>query len=99
MADPKRSEEMKASLGLPSDFHTAPTGTPSASPAPAVTPEHKLGATMVDHLKGLLGIAGKEPVPNGGLSAAGADGGGHNAGRTTGAIEAMNSGIKDGSTP
>lgn len=66
--------EMDKSMGRASDYQSGPSGFKGASlPADKdvgkVTPEHKLGASMVEHLKSLLNIADKEPVPNGGLDA------------------------------
>lgn len=60
MADQDNKAELDKIMGKPSGFHTSGPSTPAASPEP--TPEHKLGASMVDHLKGLLGISGKEII-------------------------------------
>ena len=59
------SEELKASMGKPSSFHTGSGGQPSApAPEPEHNPEHV--KSLVDSLKGLLGIgANKESVHNG----------------------------------
>jgi hypothetical protein len=69
------SEELKHALGKPSTYHSGPDPSDaenqtkqSAKPTLADLPdEHK--QSMLDHLKSVLGIAGKEAVPNGGLDA------------------------------
>ena len=70
MADQDRSEEMKANLGLPSTYHSGPTGVApkAAAPAEASDSEGHFSA-MTEHLRALLGLKGKEPVPNGGIDA------------------------------
>jgi hypothetical protein len=67
MADPTQSEELKHALGKPSTYHSGPDPSDAAKQAAPAAPEHV--RSFLDGLKGMLGIAGKEPVPNGGLEA------------------------------
>jgi hypothetical protein len=69
MADPTpdMSEELKHALGKPSTYHSGPD--PSDAEAQKATPKPEHVKSFLDGLKGMLGIGGMEPVPNGGLDA------------------------------
>jgi hypothetical protein len=53
MADP-RSEELKASMGEKSTYHTGGPTPAAPAPKPELTDEHK--TALVEHLKTLLGV-------------------------------------------
>jgi len=71
MADPapEMSEELKHALGKPSTYHSGPDPSDADAQKAAAAPKPEHVKSFLDGLKGMLGIAGKEPVPNGGLEA------------------------------
>jgi hypothetical protein len=73
---------MDKNMGRPSDYKSGPSGfkgaelpasaepkTPGPPIKPAGTTDQVDHAALRDHLRKFLGIADKEPVPNGGLDA------------------------------
>ena len=64
--------EMDKSMGRASNYQSGPSGFKGASlptDKDVGKPDPKHVKSLLDGLKGLLGMEGKEPVPNGGLDA------------------------------